>query len=260
MNNRWKIILIASFLAFFMEYSLRGINGFLREPAMAILVFANYFTYLVLIEEFIGRFKLKDYQVWVIAGFFTLLWQLVSVSGIYWPPFVLGINIYQLVLNNVIWWPTLQTVFALYIAHRVISDVDRTKSLLNKYGIALFFALYFIVSVSWRLFVTPPVTPWQFLIVLTFTCLFALFSYRLIFSNIKRKVELATFKPDKFLDVIAVIMVIFLIFSFLFLIDSGTSTPHLINRRALIANIIVSPLIALALFLRRIISKKPISI
>jgi len=73
-------------------------------------------------------------------------------------------------------------------------------------------------------------------------------------------VELATFKPDKFLDVIAVIMVIFLIFSFLFLIDSGTSTPHLINRRALIANIIVSPLIALALFLRRIISKKPISI
>ena len=260
MNKRLRIVLIASFLAFFMEYSLRGINGFLKMPFMAIAVFANYFFYLAIIEEFIGRFRLKDYQVWIIAEFFALLWQLVSVSGIYWPPFVFGINVYQLLLNNIIWWPTLQTVFPLYIAHRLTPDVDRTQPLLNKYGIILFFILYVVMSVSWRFFVTPPVTLYQFSIVLILTCLFALFSYRMILSNIKKKIELAVFRQDKFLDVLAIIMVVFLIISFLFLLDTGTDTPHLINRKALIVNIFVSPLVALALLLRRITSKRPISI
>ena len=260
MNKRLRIVLIASFLAFFMEYSLRGINGFLNTPHMAILVFANYFFYLAIIEEFIGRYKLKDYQVWIIAQFFTLLWQLVSVAGIYWPPFVLGINVYQLLLNNVIWWPTIQTVFALYIAHRLTPDADRTRPLLNKHGIIAFFIVYVFVSVSWRFFVTPPVTLYQFSVVLILTCLFTLFSYKAISSNIKKKIELAVFKRDIFLDVLAIIMVVFLVFSFLFLIDTGTDTPHLINRKALIANVFVSPLVALALLLRRITSKRPISI
>jgi len=260
MNKRLRIVLIASSLAFFMEYSLRGINGFLKMPFMAIPVFLNYFFYLAIVEEFIGRFRLKDYQVWIIAQFFALLWQLVSVSGIYWPPFVLGINIYQLLLNNVIWWPTLQTVFALYIAHRLTPDIDRTRPLLNKYGIIIFFILFVVVTVSWRFFLTPPVTLYQFLVVLILTYLFALISYKTISSNIKKKIELTVFRQDKFLDVLAIIMVVFLIISFLFLIDTGTDTPHLVNRKALTANIFISPLLALALVLRRITSKKPISI
>gem|GEM_PF-2863722 len=252
--------MVVSFLAFFMEYSLRGINGFLKGPAMVIPVFANYFTYLALIEEFIGRFKLKDCQVWIVAEFFALLWQLVSVAGVYYPPYVFGIGLGDLIINNVIWWPTIQTLFAVYIAHRLTPHVDRSKPLMNKYTIVLFFILFVFVSVSWRFFVSPPVTLWQFSVVLTLTCLFALLSFRIISSNIKRRVELTPFKPDKFLDVIAVIMVMFLTVSFFFLIDGGTDTPHLINRQALIANIIVSPIIALALHLRRITSKQPISI
>lgn len=258
-NNRWKIVFIASFFAWLMEYSLRGLNGFLKIPAMAILVFANYFTYLVLIEDFIGRFKLKDYQVWIVAQFFGLLWQLISVAGVYYPPFLFGIGLGDLLINNLVWWTTIQTVFALYIAHRLLPNVDRSQPLLGKAGIFLFFISFVLISSSWRLFVTPPVTAWQFLVMLSLTSLFALFSYKQISSNLKKSVQLIPFEANKFLDGLAAFTIVYLTFSFLFLTGGGITT-HLINRQALRVNLVISPLIAFVLLLKRLISKQPIPI
>jgi len=226
---------------------------------MAILVFANYFVYLAIIEEFIGRFKLKDYQVWIVAQFFGLLWQLVSVAGVYYPPFVFGIGLGVLLINNLVWWTTIQTIFALYIAHRLTPNIDRSKPLLPKVGIFVFFVAYILVSASWRLFATPPVTPWQFLVMLFLTSLFAWLSYQQIFSNLKKDVQFATFEANKFLDGLAVFVAVYLTFSFFFL-TGGDRTTHLINRQALRVNLVISPLIALSLLLKRIISKKPIPI
>lgn len=259
-NNRWKIIIIASLFAWFMEYSLRGVNNFLKIPAMAILVFANYFTYLVLIEDFIGRFKLKDYQIWIVAQFFGLLWQLVSIAGVYYyPPFLFGIGIGTLLINNLVWWPTLQTLFAFYIAHRLTPNVDRSKPLLPKAGIFVFFVSYVLISASWRLFTTPPVTAWQFTIMLSLTTLFAWFSYRQIASNLKKSVQLIPFEANKFLDGLAAFTIVYLALSFFFLTGGGITT-HLINRQALRVNLVVSPLIAFALLLKRVTSKKPIPV
>jgi len=259
LSNRLKIILIASFLAWLMEYSLRGINNFLKNPPMAILVFVNYFVYLVLIEDFIGRFRLKDYQVWIVAQFFGLLWQLISVAGVYYPPFVLGIGLGTLLINNLVWWTTIQTVFTLYIAHRLIPNADRSKPLLTKASIFGFFVAYVLISASWRLFLTPSVTSWQFLVMLSLTSLFAFLSYQQISSNLKKGIQLAPYKADKFLDGLAIFTIIYFIFSFFFLTGGG-STTHLINRQALRVNLVVSPLIALSLLLKRIIAKKPIPV
>lgn len=259
LNNRWKIVLIASFFAWFMEYSLRGINNFLKTCQMAVLVFANYFVYLAIIEELIGRFKLKDYQVWIVAQFFGLLWQLVSVAGVYYPPFVFGIGLGDLLINNLVWWTTIQTVFALYIGHRLTSDVDRTQPLLTKTSIGGFFIAFVLISASWRLFLTPPVTSWQFLVMLSLTSLFAWLSYQQISSNLKKGIQLIPFEANKFLDGLAAFTVVFLAFSFLFLTGGGATT-HLINRQALRVNLVISPLIALGLLLKRLISKKPIPV
>jgi hypothetical protein len=225
---------------------------------MAIVVFANYFTYLALIEELIGRFKLKDYQVWIVAQLFALIWQLIGVSGIYWPPFIFGINVFLLAVNNIIWWPTIQTVFALYIAHRVTSEVDRSRPLLTRFGIVIFFILFILVTASWRLIATPPITPWQFFIMLCLTSVFAVLASAMIVLNRRRRAELPAFQPDRVLDGIAVIMLVFLVFSFFFLTDPEARATHQVNIRALIANVIVSPLIFLALLWRRIASKKSI--
>lgn len=259
MNRRWRIILIAAFLAFFMEYSLRGINGFLKEPAMAVLVFANYFTYLTLIEDFIGRFKLKDYQVWIVAQFFGLLWQLVSVAGVYYPPFVFGIGLGDLLINNLVWWTTIQTVFALYIGHRLTPNVDRSQPLLRKTGIFGFFVAYVLVSASWRLFVTPPVTLWQFTVMFSLTALFAWASYQTVTNNLRKGIAFSPFTTDKFLDFLAIFMVVYLTYSFFFLTEGGQTT-HVINREALRVNLIISPLIALVLLFRRISSKNPLPV
>lgn len=258
-NNRWKVVLIASFFAWFMEYSLRGINNLLSTPEMSIIVFANYFVYLALIEDFIGRFKLKDYQVWIVAQFFGLLWQLISVSAIYYSPFLLGINIGALLINNLVWWTTIQTIFAMYIAHRLTPNVDRSQPLFNKTGILVFFVSYVLVSASWRLFVTPPVTAWQFLVMLSLTSLFGWLSYKQISSNSKKGVQLAPFEANKFLDALAAFTIVYLAFSFFFLTGDGGHS-HLLNRQALRVNLVVSPLIALALLFKRIISKKPLPV
>jgi len=258
-NSRWKIVLIASFFAWLMEYSLRGINNFLKTPQMAVLVFVNYFVYLALIEDFIGRFKLKDYQVWIVAQFFGLLWQLVSVSAVYYPPFVFGIGLGDLLINNLVWWTTIQTVFATYIAHRLIQNVDRLKPLLGKFGIFVFFVFFVLISASWRFFVTPAVTPWQFLVMFSLTFLFAGFSYQQISSNLKKGVQLAPFEANKFLDGLSLFTVVFLVFSFFFLTGDGGHS-HLINRQALRVNLVISPLIALLLLLKRVIAQKPIPV
>lgn len=258
-DSRWKIVLIASFLAWLMEYSLRGINHFLKNPHMAILVFANYFFYLAIVEEFIGRFKLKDYQVWIVAQFFGLLWQLISVAGVYYPPFLFGIGITTLLINNLVWWTTIQTVFALYIAHRLTANIDRSKPLLKKSGILVFFATYVLISASWRIFLTLPVTAWQFLVMLSLTVLFGRLSYKQISANIKKGVQLMPFEADKFLDGLAAFTIVYFAFSFFFLTGGGRTT-HLINRQALRVNLVISPLIALSLLLKRTISKKPIPV
>jgi hypothetical protein len=257
-NNRWKIIFIASFFAWLLEYSLRGINGFLKQPAMAILVFANYFFYLALIEEFIGRFKLKDYQVWIVAQFFGLIWQLVSIAVIYEPPFLFR-GLGTLLINNLVWWPTMQTLFAFYIARRLTDNIDRSKPFLSKNGIFCFFTLYILVSLSWRLFYTPPVTAWKFLMILILTSFFGWLFYQQISHNIKKGIQLVTFEKDKLLDWLAVFTIVYLVFSFFFL--TGDVDPSaVINKQALGVNLVVSPLIAFALLLKRLISKKPIPV
>ena len=226
---------------------------------MAILVFANYFVYLVLTEDFIGRFKLKGYQVWIVAQFFGLFWQLVSVAGAYYLPFVFGIGLGDLLINNLVWWTTIQTVFALYIAHRLTPNADRSQPLLKKGSILFFFVAYVLISSSWRLFLTPPVTAWQFLIMLSLTSLFAFLSYKQISSNTKKGIQLTPFEANKFLDGLVAFTIIYLTFSFFFLTGGG-GTAHLINRQALRVNLVVSPLIALALLLKRVTSKKPIPV
>ncbi|MBI4846525.1 MAG: hypothetical protein HY810_08700 [Candidatus Omnitrophica bacterium] len=263
MDKRWRVIFIASCFAFLAEYALRGCNHFLRFPFISLLVFLNYFTYLVLIEDFIGRFKLKDYQVWIVAQFFGLLWQLISVAGVYYPipPVIVGISFRILFINNLVWWTTLQTVFALYIGHRLNPDVDRSKPLLSKPGIFWFFTAYVLISTSFRLLARPPVTAWQFFVMLTLTLIFARFFRSIITSNIKNKVEPAPFKPNKFLDVLACFMVLFFLVLFFFLPGTGHNIhPLFVSGKAVRPHVIITTLAALGLLLNRIVSKKQISV
>lgn len=258
-DNRWKIVVIASFLAWFMEYSLRGIDVLVRYPQFAVLVFANYFIYLSLMEELIGRYNLKDYQVWILAQFFALLWQLVSISGIYFPPFVFGINIGVLFINNLVWWPTLQTVFAFFIARTLVKDLDRSKPLLPNALLLIFFVLYILVSASFRMFFVPLVTPFQIAFVATLILIFGFLSYRQIKYNRANNVQPVVFWKSKFLNFLAVFMIIYLFISFLFLPgDKGTGNIALISRQALRVNVILSPLIALGILIYRLKTKKPL--
>lgn len=258
MNPRWKIVLIVSLLSVLMEFSLRGVNNFLKAPALSLLLFLNYFPYFAIVEEFIGRFHLKDSQVWIFAELMGLIWQLVSVAAIYYPPLFFGLNPGVLFINNIIWWPTIQTLFAFYIARRITLNADRSKPFLSNVKLTLLFVMYIAISASFKLFVPnfPSVTIGQYAIVLALVILSAYYFVKSIKANIPQE-----FKSNMFLDRLAVGMVIYCIFSFLFLTkDAGTSNTTLLNRQALMVNIVVSPLIALSLLIYRLKTKKTIPV
>lgn len=258
LGKRWRIVLIASFLAFFMEYSLRGISVFIARPRMAVFVLLNYVIYIALMEELIGRFKLNDSQAWVVAAFFGIL-QVLGISHIYYPPFIFGINLPLLLINNVVWWPTLQTIFAFYIARRITPDVDRTRPMLSTFGVVSFFILYLLVLASWRMLAAQPTTAWQLMILVTLGCFFGVVSLMAIRTNIKIGVKVLPFARDKVLDTIAVIMTVFL--TILFVTPSTAASAKALRNPATGRSFaIVTVLIGLALLLRRVLSKRAISI
>lgn len=181
------------------------------------------------------------------------------MAAIYLPPLFLGINPGILFINNLIWWPTLQTLLGFYIARRIVGNVDRSKPLLSKGGIIFFFSMFILVSASFRLFVPFPITPQQ-LIVLGFVIGTGLYFRKLVKSKDETKLPEMQ-KNDIVLDLIAIFTLCFIIFSiFYFTKDPGLLHVTLINQDALKANIIVAPLVALALLIRRITSKKPIQV
>ena len=226
---------------------------------MSILLFLNYLPYFAIVEEFIGRFRLKDYQVWIFAQLMGLVWQLVSVAAIYYPPLVLGLNLGVLFVNNIIWWPTIQTLFAFYIARRMTPNADRSKSFLSNTLLILFFVVYVGVSMSFRFFVPnfPAVTIVQYAIVVA---LIAICAYYFL-QSIKTKSSTYEFKPSIFLDRLAIFLVIYCVFSFLFLTKgTGISNTTLLNMQALKINLVVSPLVVLSLLIYRLKTKKTIPV
>lgn len=261
-NNRWKIILIATLFNLLWEYHLRGVNDFSVHPRLPLYLFLTYFSYFTIVEDVIARFRLKDYQVFIVALFLGLLWQLVGPSVIYFPPLVMGINWLGVIFVNFIWWVPIQTLMAFYIANR-ITPRDWNHPLLSRAGWGLaFFTFVFITFLS-RLLVPnfPPITLQQLVIMLALIIATGALFREFLPSIEERLLTPPAFKKDKVMDYLSTFATIFFFFSAFFL----TSNPSLVgaihlNRTALRVSIVVSTMVVLTMFIRRLSAKKPIPV
>ena len=232
-----------------MEYSLRGINHFLKMPMLAFLLILNYLPYYALLEHAIGIFRLKDYQFWILAQIFGLIWQLVSVAALFYPPLIFGFNVGVLFINNLIWWPTLQALFAFYIARRLVPGIDRQDPLLSRTSVVIFFVAYLLISFSFHIFAPGLLYPqiYQALILIVLVVLLSRVFVKSIKSNPKIH---SVFTPSRFLDLLSMFTISYLIISFLYFTkDQSIHSTTILNMQALRINVPVSTLITLMLLI-----------
>lgn len=262
MRNRWKIVLIATLFNLLAEYSVRGINNLRVTPLLPPFLFLTYFAYFAMMEDLIGRYRLKDYHVYVASLFFGLLWQLVGPSVVFFPPMILGINWGGLLFVNLIWWSLVQTILALYIANRITPRKEWDRPLLSRVGWGLAFFTYVGITLGLRLAVRfPLVTPLQVLIMGGLMAITAAIFKRLLPGPKERSLSPAAFKKDSVLDLISVLSAVSLFCSAVFLTsDPSHVVATFLNRTALRANIVGSTIVGLLMLTRRLSSKKPVPV
>ena len=257
-NKRWLVVIIVVMVNLLMEYSLRGINNFLKTPALSVLLVLNYLPYYALLEHAMGAYQLKDYQLWILAQIFGLMWQLVSVAALFYPPLTLGVNAGVLFINNLIWWPTLQALLAFYIARRIIPGIDRQKPLLGRKGVAALFIMFILVSFSFHLF-APGLRYPQIHQILILAILISILAY-VFKKSVKRNLAMPVkFVPGKFLDLLSIFTIVYLIISFFYFTqDQSILNTTILNKQALRVNVPVSISIATMLLVYRLKTKKTI--
>lgn len=263
MGNRWKTVLIVTLVNLLMEYSVRGINNLREIPLLPLALFLNYFPYFAMIEDLIGKYRLKDYQVFVAALCFGLLWQLLGPSAVFFPPLVLGVNWGILLFVNLVWWAPIQTVLAFYIANRVLPRQEWDSPLLSKAGWVLSLILFVSVTLAFRVSVPgfPLVRPPQIIIMGGLILAAAAAFRRILPSPRQLSSPPPLFEKDRVLDGISAGMILFLLYCALFL----TSQPSVVyvshvNITALRAVLKASLLVAGAMLAHRLRSRRPIPV
>jgi hypothetical protein len=262
MSRRWKIVLVATLFNLLAEYSVRGINNLRVTPLLPPFLFLTYFAYFAMMEDLIGRYRLKDYHVYVASLFFGLLWQLIGPSVVFFPPTILGINWASLLFVNLVWWSSIQTILALYIANRITPRKDWDHPLLSRAGWGLAFLTYVGVTLALRLVVHfPPVMPLQVLIMGGLISIVAALFKRLVPGPEERSLPPAIFEKDRLLDLLSVLSAVLFFYLAVFLTsDPSYVVAAFLNRTALRANIVGSTIVGLLMLTRRLSSKKPIRV
>lgn len=262
-SSRWKIVLVATLFNLLWEYSMRSINDFLVHPKLPLFLFLTYFPYLAMVEDLIGRHRLKDYHVMVVALFFGLAWQLIGPSVVFLPPLTIGINWSGLLFVNLIWWCPIQTVMAFYIANRITPREDWGHPLLSKAGWGLALFIFILITLLFRLNVPnfPPITLQQVVIMIGLMIATALVFRKTLSSLEEGSSSTTLFEKSRVMDYLSAFTTIFFFFSAVFL----TSNPSLVyvthlSRTALRAVMAGSTTIVLSMLAHRLSSRKPIPV
>ncbi len=264
-SSRWKIVLFATLFNLLWEYSIRGTTDLLVHPRLPLFLFLTYFPYLAMVEDLIGRYRLKDYHVMVVALFFGLAWQLMGPSVVFVPPLILGINWSGLLFVNLIWWCPIQTVMAFYIGNRLTPREDWGHPLLSRAGWGLALFIFILITLLFRFYVPdfPPITLHQVVIMIALVIATALVFRKILPSLEEGSSSTTVFEKSRVMDYLSAFTTIFFFFSAVFL----TSNPSLVyvthlnlNRTAFRAVMVGSTIIVLSMLTHRLSSREPIPV
>ncbi len=265
-GNHWKIVLYSTLFNFLFEYAVRGFDNTLEIPILLFGIIGIYFTYFILLEDLIVRFRLKDYELFLIAFFYCLIGMVLNSGYIFWEPgpfqpnyLIFGVNYLVIIFVCIFWWSEFQTVLTFYFANR-ISPRDWDQPFLGRKGWiltlflnALFLSLFFLSGkiVYGRIE--------GYISMFIMWVVFGIICY--IMLKKKDRNEPLKFESSKILDIIMISTIILSIFNAIFLIKDPViiGASH-VNSLALRITILWSLLLGIFVIFYRILSKKPISV
>ncbi len=204
-----KRVLVATLFNLAFEYSLRGLVSIRFMPLLPFILFVSYFTLFTLVEDLIARFKLKDYQLMILAFFYGTIYDS-WISGVnFLPPLFLGVNWVNFFVVNFFWWGLLQAILTFYLAGR-IAPRNWQEPLLTKRSWVICLVIQFLII---GLFQKSGVIVYgsSFGKLMMLIVLLVIF---FIFKKQIRKNELVVgeFLPSRFLDFLAIATFFFFLF------------------------------------------------
>jgi hypothetical protein len=212
-NTQWGIVLTATLFNVLFEYSLRGINNIAANPGLPIILFLIYLTLFLVVEDMIVQFKLKDYQLIILAFFYGTIYDAFTSGILFFNPQAFGIAWNHWFNVNFFWWGFIQALLTFYIANRVskrnwnhpkLSRKALNTAIMINIGMVLLFQLSGAI---------PKGQPIAYL-----TILIILFVAKIVFfGTIKHNAVPIPFQPSKFLDVLSILTVLVFLFTAIFL-------------------------------------------
>lgn len=234
-TNRYRLITYATLFNLLFEYSARGIKEFIQRPLLVLALFGIYFTYFAMLEDLIVRFKLINYQLFLIA-FFYGLFPIAFYTGnlfnhsIYGGFILAGVNLGTVLIIGILAWGVIQGMITLYFANR-LSPRDWDHPRMGKIGWALSILYQIIVIVMAH---SNPRTPrgntegYLVFGVLTISAV------ALFYRSLKTPPpSIQSFTPSKVMDVLAVgSVILFTILGTFFIAGPVVVTSQPMNRIA----------------------------
>jgi hypothetical protein len=262
-GNRYKIALWCTLFNLLFEYSMRGINNFVRQPLLFPFLFGIYFTYFLALEDLIVRFRLGEVHILAITFFFGTFYITFATGIVFINPNWMGINIVSLLFVNVVWWGLLQAILTFYLANK-ITRRNWSHQVMGKVGWTIFVAYQTLMLLIFQ-FVNPNVPKGSTIGYFTIATIFAASLFTCYFLIERRKSKNfsghITFKPSLVLDVLAFSSIIlFLILALFFTTDPIQFGAHQINQFATRVVIFWSLLIALVMAFYRFVKRSPFQI
>ncbi len=205
-SNRFRFILLCTLFNLLFEYSARGIDVFIHKPLFILALFGIYFTYFMMLDDIIVRYKLSNFQLFL-GAFLYGLFPTAFLTGnlfntnIYLGIMFAGINIGALIWIGVFAWGVLQGVITLYFANRLCSrDWDHPRMGAVGWSIVISYQLLMIFLAR-----SNPLTPQGTPIGYLSLGFLIIISVNLFIKSIrKNKQEIRSFEPSKIMDFLTI--------------------------------------------------------
>ena len=184
-NNKIKIVILTVIFNLLFEYSIRGFYGLFLHKGLIILLITLYFSYFMIVDSLIRKFRINNLQILIVSFCFGTLIVTFFAGNIFINPTYVGVNIPKFFFVNIVWWGFLQALLTFYLATRIVQR-DWNEKPMGRLGFFIYSGYIIVFLIFTFIFVeTPKGTLLGYIFSLTF------FISGLLYLKIKLK------KPQK---------------------------------------------------------------
>lgn len=233
--NHWKIVFAAVGFNLLFEYSMRGINNLAARPILPLFLFLVYFPYFAMLEDYITKYRLKDYNIIIACFFFGTAFTLFVPATQFVEPQALGINWIAFFFVNFFWWGMIQGILTFYIAtrffprnwnHKLLSRVQKTALLMT----LILVGLLYRINIELNMPQAPQIRSEAYLAIVIMLIITAV----IFRKTVPKQTITTTQQKEKIIDLISALTILIFLFCAVFLTQDPTQiNVHSVNATAL---------------------------